>query len=255
MVQELPELDPSAFNALIGHLTKRQIPMNKYRKGVGDGRSQCYGMVRKRSMAPDLSRCSWEDPQLHYLLMKFALTNLPPDFTFTSVQVNDSYKCLRHKDKHNLGDSYIVGFGPYTGGELVLHQGGSLGASGKQEYNIRHRPLLFDGSKIEHETKEYEGRRWTMVFHTLVSPPKFPMVRKLSDYEAVTKDGTYVIAWYKPGEPTQYLSKKNGLPHPLKGRKVKKPEPTLAPDDPRLTPAQNLMLRAREPVIDEQGSI
>ena len=239
---ELPELDPSAFNALIGHLSKRQIPMNRYRKGVGDGRSQCYGMVRKRSMAPDLSRCSWEDPQLHYLLMKFALTNLPSDFTFTSVQVNDSYKCALHKDKHNLGDSYIVGFGPYTGGELILHQGGTLG---KQEINIRHRPVLFNGSEIEHETKDYEGRRWTIVFHTLVSPPKFPMLRKLSDYEAVTKDGTYVIAWYKPGEPTQYLSKKNGLPHPLKGRKVKKPEVALVDDDPNLTPAQNLMLRSR----------
>jgi hypothetical protein len=241
---ELPELDASAFNSLIGHLTKRQIPMNRYRKGVGDGRSQCYGMVRKRSMPPDLSRCSWEDPQLHYLLMKFALTNLPPDFTFTSVQVNDSYKCAAHKDKHNQGDSYIVGFGNYTGGELVLHQEGSLGVS-KQEYNIRHRPLLFDGSKIEHETKDFEGRRWTIVFHTLVSPPKFPMLRKLSDYEAVTKDGTYVIAWYKEGEPTQYLSKKNGLPHPLKGRKVKKPEALDEPSDPNLTPAQNLMLRNR----------
>ena len=258
MVKELPELDSSAFSALIGHLTKRQIPMNRYRKGVGDGRSQCYGMVRKRSMAPDLSRCSWEDPQLHYLLMKFALVHLPPDFTFTSVQVNDSYKCLRHKDKHNQGDSYIVGFGPYTGGELILHRdaaemakGGSLGVviSSRQEFNIRHRPLLFDGSKIEHETKEYEGRRWTIVFHTLVSPPKFPMVRKLSDYEAVTKDGTFVIAWYKDGEPTQYLSKKNGLPHPLKGRKVKKPV-AEEPNDPTLTEAQNMMLRARGPPED-----
>jgi hypothetical protein len=241
MVKELPELDASAFTSLIGHLTKRQIPINKYRKGVGIGRSQCYGMVRKRSMAPDLSRCSWEDPQLHYLLMKFALTNMPPGFTFTSIQVNDSYKCAAHKDKHNEGDSYIIGFGNYTGGELVLRQEGGLGVS----YNIRHRPLLFNGAEIEHETKDWEGRRWTIVFHTLVSPPKFPMIRKLSDYEAVTKDGTYVIAWYKDGEPTQYLSKKNGLPHPLKGRKVKKPEVALVDDDPNLTPAQNLMLKSR----------
>jgi hypothetical protein len=240
-IQELPELDASAFAPLIGHLTKRQIPINKYRKGVGIGRSQCYGMVRKRSMAPDLSRCSWEDPQLHHLLMKFALVNMPLGFTFTSIQVNDSYKCAAHKDKHNVGNSYIVGFGNYTGGELVLHQGGGL----SQSYQIRHRPILFDGSKIEHETKDWEGRRWTIVFHTLESPKKFPMIRKLSDYEAVTKDGTYVIAWYKEGEPTQYLSKKNGLPHPLKGRKVKKPEAALLEDDPNLTTAQNLMLRSK----------
>ena len=173
--------------------------------------------------------------------MKFALVNMPLGFTFTSIQVNDSYKCAAHKDKHNVGNSYIVGFGNYTGGELVLHQGGGL----SQSYQIRHRPILFDGSKIEHETKDWEGRRWTIVFHTLESPKKFPMIRKLSDYEAVTKDGTYVIAWYKEGEPTQYLSKKNGLPHPLKGRKVKKPEAALLEDDPNLTTAQNLMLRSK----------
>jgi hypothetical protein len=184
--------------------------------------------------------------------MKFALIHLPPDFSFTSIQVNDSYKCMPHKDKHNQGDSYIVGFGPYTGGELVLHQdikdyaalAPGVAVNSKKDYNIRHRPLLFDGSKIEHETRDFEGRRWTIVFHTLVSPPKFPMVRQLSDYEAVTKDGTYVIAWYKTGEPTQYLSKKNGLPHPLKGRKVKKQE-AEPPNDPRFTQVQNLMLNSR----------
>jgi hypothetical protein len=55
-----------------------------------------------------------------------------------------------------------------------------------------------------------------------------------------------VIAWYKAGEPTQYLSKKNGLPHPLKGRKVKKPE-VEPPNDPRFTQVQNLMLNSRIP--------
>jgi len=234
-MRELPELDESAFRPLMDHLSKKNIQMNRYRKSVGDGRSQCFGMVRKRSMAPDLSRQSWLDPQLHYLLMKFAALNVP--IPFTSIQVNDSLKCASHKDKHNEGDSYIVGFGQYTGGELILKDHG--------EFNIRHRPLLFNGSEIEHETKDFTGRRWTIVFHTLVSPPKFPMIRKLSDYEAVFKDDSYVIAWYREGLPTMYLSKKNGLPHTLKGRKKVKFEEPEEEDDPGLTSAQNLMLRAR----------
>lgn len=250
MTTELPELDASAFQPLVEHLSKHNIPINKYRKGVGIGRSQCYGMVRKRSMAPDLSRCSWMDPRLHYLLMKFALLHMPPGFTFTSVQVNDSYMCEAHFDKHNRGNSYIVAFGSYTGGELVLKEPGPRGVPEDKEYNIRWRPMLFDGSKIEHYTKEFTGRRWSIVFHTLVPPPKFPMIRKLEDYEAVCKDGQWVIAWYREGEPTAYLSKKNGLAHPLKGRKkvVEKPEVVY---DLRLTAAQNLMVNAALSTIPE----
>ena len=250
MATELPELDASAFQPLIEHLSKHNIPINKYRKGVGIGRSQCYGMVRKRSMSPDLSRCSWMDPRLHYLLMKFGLMYLPPEFTFTSVQVNDSYMCEAHFDKHNRGNSYIVAFGSYTGGELVLKNPTDT------EYNIRHRPILFDGSKIEHYTKEFTGRRWSIVFHTLVPPPKFPMIRKLEDYEAVCKDGQWVIAWYRQGEPTVYLSKKNGLAHPLKGRKKVLADAALTEVayDLRLTAAQNLMMNSRrelEPLTEE----
>ena len=237
-MKELPELDESAFRPLMDHLSKKNIQMNRYRKSVGDGRSQCFGMVRKRSQAPDLSRQSWLDAELHYLLMKFAALNVP--IPFTSIQVNDSLKCASHKDKHNEGDSYIVGFGQYTGGELILK------GDGGGEFNIRHRPLLFNGSEIEHETKDFTGRRWTIVFHTLVSPPKFPMIRKLSDYEAVVQDGCYVIAWYRDGLPTMYLSKKNGLPHTLKGRKKVKFEEPGTEVDPNLSMAQNLMLRARD---------
>lgn len=222
-MRELPELDESAFRELIDHLSKTNIPINKYRKGVGEGRSQCLGMVRKRSMAPDLSRQSWMDARLHYLLMKFA--RLHVEIPFTSVQINDSYKCAAHKDKHNAGDSYIVGFGPYTGGELVLKM------PEDREYNIRHRPILFNGSEIEHYTKDWVGRRWTIVFHTLVSPAKFPMIKQLDQYEAVVMDGVWCIAYREPGRPVQYLSKKNGLPHPLKGRKKKKEETTVIIND------------------------
>jgi hypothetical protein len=222
-MQELPELDESAFRELIDHLGKTNIPINKYRKGVGEGRSQTFGMVRKRSMAPDLSRQSWMDARLHHLLLKFARLHVP--IPFTSIQVNDSYKCAAHRDKHNSGDSYIVGFGAYTGGELVLK------LPEDREYNIRHRPILFNGSQIEHYTKDWVGRRWTIVFHTLVSPAKFPMIKNLDMYEAVVVDGVWCIAYREPGRPVQHLSKKNGLPHPLKGRKKKKEETTAIIND------------------------
>lgn len=235
---ELAELDPSAFNTLISHLTDHNIPFNKYRKSVGDGRSQCWGIVRKRSLPPDLSRNSWNDPKLHYLLMLFARQYVPIEFT--SIQVNDSLKCARHTDKHNVGQSYIVGFGPYQGGALMLYL-----PEGQKEFNIRHRPLLFDGSKIEHETTDFTGRRWSIVFHTQESPKMFPAIRTLRDYEAITKDGGYVIAFYRDGYCTEYLNKKNGLPHPLKGRKKVKPEIVDEFYDPLMSPAQNLIFASQ----------
>jgi hypothetical protein len=102
--------------------------------------------------------------------------------------------------------------------------------------------MIFDTSCTEHFFKEFEGRRWTIAFHSITS--KIPMVRSLADYEAVVHDGSWVIAWYKQGEPTVYLSKKNGLPMPTNKRKVKEiPEVVIL--NKRFTAAQNLMLAAQ----------
>jgi hypothetical protein len=206
---QLPELDSSVFRDLLHHLSKHNIAINKYRPSSGVGMSQCFGIVNKRGMAPNLSRQSWLDPKLHDLLIRFAKVNLPSDFQFTSIQVNCNYKCLAHYDKGNEGNSYIVGFGDYTNGELKLKDIGS--------FNIRHRPLLFDGSQIEHETEDFEGMRYTLVYHT-IKKKKHP-IPSLDNFEAKMMNGSWVIAWHQEGLPTQYLSKKNGLPHPLKGRK------------------------------------
>jgi len=230
----LQELDESAFAPLLEHLSANKVAINKYRTKVGPGRSQCFGMVRKRSMAPDLSRQSWMDPKMHWLLMRFALDYLPCTFRFTSIQVNENYKCAEHKDIHNDGLSYIVGFGQYTGGDLMFPET-------KQRFNIRHRPMLFNGSNILHSTDDWTGCRYSFVYHTLVSPPKFPMVRMLMDYPAMLLKGEWVIQVLNiPGQETTYLKKGHGLPHPLKGRK-KKAITELTPQDPSLTEAQNLL--------------
>jgi hypothetical protein len=237
MCQFLEQLDPSAFAELLEHLKDKRILMNKYRKASGEGRSQAYGMVRKRSMAPDLSRCSWLDPRLHYLLMKFARQYVP--IPFTSVQVNDSYQTAKHKDKHNFGDSLIVGFGDYTDGELVVDINGT-----EETFDIHHRPLIFNGSELPHYTKPFTGRRFSLVFHTIVAPEAFPMVRKLEEYEAVCVDGAWKIAFREPGMPVKYLDAKNGLDHPLKGRKKKLTPIAEESPAPFHSAAQNLLSRA-----------
>jgi hypothetical protein len=169
--------------------------------------------------------------------MKYALVYLPADFSFTTVQIHDSSMSYPKFDKQSRGSTYMVAFGSYVNGEIVLK-----GCSGDVEHNIRHRPMIFDTSCTEHFFKEFEGRRWTLAFHTIRS--KIPMVRSLRDYEAVCHDGSWVIAWYRQGESTVYLSKKNGLPMPTNKRKVKETPPAPI-HDKRFTAVQNLMLAAK----------
>ena len=206
-------LPDKALDDIEAHLAKKPITLNHYRQKVGDGRSQCWGLVRKRSLAPDLSRQSWLDAKLHHLLMKFAEKYVP--IGFTSVQVNDSFVCAPHKDIGNRGLSYIVGFGDYTGGLLKLH----LAPPAQQvEIDIRV-PHLFNGSEILHSTTPFQGKRYSLVFHTIVAPEQFPMVKSLSQYRAIQKEGKWVIEYTDATGVVSYLSRNKGLPHPLKGRK------------------------------------
>ena len=236
----LPELDEYAFKELKEHLLDAESRINRYRKSIEDGRIHNYGIVRKPNMAPDLSKDSWLDPRLHYLLMKFARLHVP--FEFTTIQVNDNYLTLPHKDIHNVGQCYIVAFGEFTNGELVLNL-----PAGRSVFNIKNRPMQFDSSAIEYNSTDFKGRRWSLMYFTLKAPKNFPIIRSLSDYDAVSRDGHYVIAFYKLGEPVEYLSKKNGLPVL---RKHKKPKEQIEVKsfvyNSSMSLAQNMMLQARQ---------
>ena len=106
--------------------------------------------------------------------------------------------------------------------------------------------MLFDTAAIEYSTKEFKGRRWSLMFYTLRAPKNFPITRSLNDYDAVSRDGNYVIAFYKLGEPVEYLSKKNGLPTLQKHRKRKEETEKTFVYDPTMSLAQNMMLQARQ---------
>jgi hypothetical protein len=189
------------------YLTSHNLGNNKYRVKVGEGVSQCLGIVSKRSQAPDLSRQSWLHPRLHNMLIEFGKKYVLPHITYTSIQVNCNYPCKAHKDISNVGDSYIVAFGDYSGGQLCIEDA---------NYTIDKRGLLFNGSELRHWTREWTGQRISLVYHTL--KPKFPMLRQLSDYMAVEHEGIWKIR-YLEGDGEHYLWKGHGLSHPLLGRK------------------------------------
>jgi len=203
---ELPE---SAFAEIILELERQPLEINRFRLNSGLGRSQTFGIVNKRCEIPDLARQCWLRPYLYHLLLDFAKKYIK--ISWTGIQVNQDYHSKPHRDAGNNGNSIIVGFGDYTGGELNCWG---------VPHDIRHKPLIFDGSKELHWTLPWVGTRYSLVFHTL--NPRFPLVRYLEEYEPVIINNKWKIKYTSDHGDIEYLDRKNGLPHLLSGRKVSK---------------------------------
>jgi hypothetical protein len=196
-----------ALDKIEEYLKTHNIGVNRYRKQVGDGKSKTLGIVCRRCLPPDISRMSWLHPYLFKLILEFADVYVKPYCSFTSIQINDNYVCAPHKDINNIGESYIVGFGNYLGGQLCIED---------MDYDIRLRGLLFDGSQLKHWTKSWIHNRYTLVFHTLAPKVRWNLkVPLISDYEVISDNGIWKVRRKSDG---LLLWGKNGLPHPLKNR-------------------------------------
>ena len=86
-----------------------------------------------------------------------------PKFKFTSIQYNKNNRAARHRDAKNVGVSYILGLGDYTGGELIIFDENE---KNPVKHDIRGKFNTFDGSKYPHETAPFKGERYTLVFYS-----------------------------------------------------------------------------------------
>lgn len=214
-------IPPEAFDDILRELESRPITINEYRDKAGAGRSQTFGLVNRRSLLVDYSRQGWLRPKLLFHLQEFAEKYVP--VPWTSITVNQNYRCMPHRDKGNTGDSFLVAFGSYTGGELLIH-GGDLSGS----YDICCKPITTDFSKVLHSVEPFTGNRYSLVFYTLKSN-KMPLT-PLPVGKAVFENDKYV---FKRGE--KVITLKEGLPHPLRGRKKQKMTATVSEGDFVLT--------------------
>jgi len=101
-----------------------------------------------------LSKNCQKYPEL-YEELKNAIKIIAPDFISDSITINHNLKCKRHIDGRNVGDSIIVGLGNYEGGELKVED---------KIYDINQKPLKFNGSKLYHETLDFKGDRWSIIW-------------------------------------------------------------------------------------------
>lgn len=143
------------FTEILECLKRKHIPQNYYRQTSGLGRSQCFGIVKQRNCRYAGSRFNFMRPDLLAAVQRLARKILPYEFEYDGIQVNENYQTAPHKDAGNRGESAIVGFGDYTGGELLVEE---------QSVSIKNRVVYFDGSVYTHSTAPFTGNRYSLVF-------------------------------------------------------------------------------------------
>jgi len=198
----MSQISAEAFLEIERELRLKPLELNRYRKNSGDGRSQAFGLVCRRGQPTDYSRQCWRRPYLYKLLLEFGDKYVIPTLgSYTSITVNQNYQCLPHKDKGKVGNSFLVAFGVYTGGELVIHDTEFQG-----QYTIKHIPMIHNFTEMTHSVKPFQGNRFSLVYYTIKTETPLPAPSVVEvDGHWKFKRGTTII-W-------------DGLPHPLKGRK------------------------------------
>ena len=133
------------------------------------GKKKCctYGGYRVESMTLGMTKHRFTKnakPQpfqgnkkfpLFYQKLKILAQDNFPWFKYNTITVNHNVRGIPHKDSKNVGSSIIVGWGDYRGGDLNIEG---------NKYDIKHRGLMFDGSKHTHWVEEFSGDRWTAVY-------------------------------------------------------------------------------------------
>jgi len=104
--------------------------------------------------------CNTKFPRI-YAMLKEIIQFADPTFRFTSIQVNQNVKCKPHKDQSNVGETLIIGFGDYCGGDILIKEKQDLIKS----YNVLGNFLRFDGKSL-HWTAPWTGNRITVLFYT-----------------------------------------------------------------------------------------
>lgn len=148
-----------------------RFPKNKGRtnilnKGQTYSLSMVLGKVRKLYSSCNGRVCKvpsrWNSKYAALLkASKQLLKAHDPKYRFEAVTINKNQKASSHTDVNNVGESYIIGLGDYTGGELVFTDKDSPYYG---THNIKGKWLRFVGD-TPHHVKPFKGERYTLVYY------------------------------------------------------------------------------------------
>lgn len=149
---------PTSFGAVRHHCVKTNTHNQK------GARQDVVGTVVLWPGSPRTqSACQKRHPQLMRLFKKF-MKDHAPEFKFRTAYINIDTMCDAHFDHKNSGESLLIGFGDYSGGETWLFKMQADGSMKNYPYNISNKSISFDGSKIMHSSQKFTGKRYSLVF-------------------------------------------------------------------------------------------
>ena len=131
-----------------------------------DGRSANLGFIWNRTqlkhgghLRMTLSSLSVKYPDLMVMCAKIC-RSIDADFDFTTIQINKNCVCMPHLDSSNVGESILVSFGDYTGGQLNIKDRDTI-----TSIDTDLQPIKFNGSKYFHWNNTFEGTKYSIVFY------------------------------------------------------------------------------------------
>jgi hypothetical protein len=150
-------IDCPIVKNLLNELESSKLPIYRKRLNTGEGITHCFGMNRARKKKGLYeSKNNTKYPNLYKAILEYADKYVKPFTEYTGIQVNKNYKTKPHYDARNANiDSYIVGLGNYTKGDLILNS---------YKIDIKYKPILFNGANWLHSTEDFEGTRYSLVF-------------------------------------------------------------------------------------------
>jgi hypothetical protein len=122
-----------------------------------------YDKKSYREKAPDggyFTKLRSNYPEYQKIFEEFVKEYI--EFDFNQVVINKNFEIQKHTDASNVGVSYIIGLGDYTGGNLCIERNGEI-----EKHNIYHKFYTFNGSKYPHWVEPFEGTRFTLVFYNI----------------------------------------------------------------------------------------
>jgi hypothetical protein len=168
------DINPEKLNLLYEMLNDVIIPktnLTSKRVNNSEMRRICFGKVRYRFPKKTLnyklqgeSRFTKMYPEI-YDELKLVINQIYPDFTYTTIQVNHNGIMDYHTDKNNMGDTVIISFGEYTGGNLVLKNGDV-----ETQYDMNCSSIRFNATTIPHKVNDdLVGNKYSLIYFTMSS--------------------------------------------------------------------------------------
>lgn len=151
-----------------------------------DGRCSNLGFIWNRtalksggSLRMTLSTFSKKHPNLMVECSKLC-RSIDPSFDFTTIQINKNCVCMPHLDSSNVGESILVSFGDYTGGQLNIKDRDTI-----TSIDTDLQPIRFNGSKYFHWNNTFEGTKYSIVFYNRSTPADGNAHHRVTNYSDI----------------------------------------------------------------------